>query len=71
VSVSRSRPTVTFGPGYPAALVAGAWTAGWSTRADGFGLGLVGVAANLALLNGRLELANGSGARATVLLPRA
>lgn len=59
------------GAGYPAALIAGAWTAGWSTRADGFGLGLVGVAANLALLNGRLELANRAGARATVSLPRA
>ena len=76
VGLERDADTVRLivsddGPGYPAALVAGAWAAGWSTRADGFGLGLVGVAANLALLNGRLELANGSGARATVALPRA
>ncbi len=59
------------GPGYPQRLVRTGLAPGWSGRADGYGFGLIGVAANLALLDGRIALSNAAGAHTAVTLRRA
>ncbi len=59
------------GPGYPQRLVRSGLAPGWSGRAEGYGFGLIGVAANLALLDARITLSNAAGAHTAVTLRRA
>ncbi len=58
------------GPGYPQRLVRSGLAPGWSGRAEGYGFGLIGVAANLALLDARITLSNAAGAHTAVTLRR-